>query len=188
MDINEAIEKNRPLVYFHLHKFGLAADPDAYSAALEALWVALKTYDESKGSKFSTYASVCIYNAIGMYLRKLKRLNSVVLVPYENGDLCRANDPLDQLIQDRLVDTSMAPAECYAQQELRSVIQKAVKKVLDESTSDTAKQILTLWIESNGTMRQTDLARRVGCAQPTVSRILSAAMYKLRKELEDYLC
>ena len=75
MDINEAIEKNKPLVYFHLHKFGLAADPDAYSAALEALWVALKTYDDSRSTAFGTYASVCIYNAIGMYLRKLKSIN-----------------------------------------------------------------------------------------------------------------
>ena len=84
MTIEQLIQDNTGLVYKQLHKFNKAFDDDAVSYAFEALWRAAKTYDESKGAKFSTYASVCIYNEIALYLRKEQQRLKLDVVSYDN--------------------------------------------------------------------------------------------------------
>ena len=58
------------------------SDPEYDDYAQEGfigLMKACETFDDSKGSKFSAYASICIRNSIIMYLRKNSRCNGVSL-------------------------------------------------------------------------------------------------------------
>lgn len=60
----------------------VGSDPEYDDYAQEGfigLMKACETFDDSKGSKFSAYASICIRNSIIMYLRKNSRCNGVSL-------------------------------------------------------------------------------------------------------------
>lgn len=63
IDIEEKIKKNIKLVdYFMKFVHGVTPDnrDDVYQAGLIGLWQAIKTFDESRNCKFSSYAGVCI--------------------------------------------------------------------------------------------------------------------------------
>lgn len=71
----QLFNKNTKLVHYLIKKrFGLiCSDPNYDDCAQEGfigLMKACETFDESKGYQFATYASTCISNEIGMYLRK----------------------------------------------------------------------------------------------------------------------
>lgn len=186
MDIEKVIQDNMGLVYKQLHRFNMINDADAYSYAVEALWTAATTYSASKNTKFSTYASVCIYNAIGSYLRKLKTQQKVVMLPYDHSDL--GNDDLDYASYNSAMTIQDTPLDYCERKELQEVLSRVYHKVLSECTTEISKQVVTEWYLSQGTVQQTELAKKLGTSQPHVSRIISAAKYKFKKELEDYLC
>lgn len=72
-DIEAIIRDNIGLVITQLKRLKVTFDPEAESIGYEALYNAALTYDCTKGYKFSTYATCCIYNAVGSYIRTLTR-------------------------------------------------------------------------------------------------------------------
>ena len=84
MDMNSLIKDNLGLVYKQIARLKLFDDPEAESIGYEALWTAAKTFDESKGYKFSTYAMCCIYNALGSYIRTLNKKSRIETISYDN--------------------------------------------------------------------------------------------------------
>ena len=183
MDTNEFIKKNMGLVYLQLHKFGRANDDEAYSCAVDALVRAIETYDSSKGSKFATYASVCIYNAIGCYLRGLAKKHTLTIVSYD--------DPIypgsDQTYLDILQD-DRGVADDLLKQELYRKLWEAFDKAYAELTSEQARLTIDRWKATEFTATQTEIARSVGLSQSYVSRVLSAFKHRIKIELEEYLC
>lgn len=186
MDIEKVIQDNMGLVYKQLHRFNVINDADAYSYAVEALWTAVTTYDTSKNTKFSTYASVCIYNAIGSYLRKLKTQQKVIILPYDHSD--NSIDDLDYASYHSAMTVQDTPLDYCERKELTEVLNSLYNKILSECTTDIAKQVVTEWYLARGAVQQVELAKKLGTSQPHVSRIISAAKYKFKKGLEDYLC
>ena len=83
-DINDKIASNVGLIFKQLNKFNLAEDPEAESIGYEALYNAILTYDQSKSVQFSTYASVCIYNALGSYVRTQNKQRQLEVISYNN--------------------------------------------------------------------------------------------------------
>lgn len=182
MDIEELIANNMGLVYKQLHKFDMAYNDEAFSYAMEALMNAAKTFDKSKDIKFSTYASVCIYNGIGVYIRSINKKRQLETVSYE--------EPLDDTSDIQLVETlgtDVTPETILLQEELHARVRKAVDKVIAETTNATAVSVLEYWRSTDYTAQQAELAKYAGVKQPTISRIISAFKYKVKLELEDYL-
>lgn len=174
------VRENVRLAYHFVHKLHLSNKDDAVDIALEGLWKAAVTYDASKGIKFGTYASVCIYNALGMYIRKMKRLGghevrSVDEHIFENLTLAdtisdeNANNP----------ETLCVASECNED------LHVAIHKVINQASTDKHREVIEMWYRSGATMTQADIAKATGFSQSFVSRILSMAKHKIRLELEE---
>lgn len=77
LEFQELFNKNTNLVHYIINKYFSSEDSIDYDDMTQegfiGLWKAVKTYDESKGIKFSTYAGRCIYNNIGMVRRSINK-------------------------------------------------------------------------------------------------------------------
>ena len=71
----QLIIKNEGLVYYTLDLLNCKYSDEAISVGYEALWRAIETFDTSKNVKFSTYAVVCIRNAIWDMFRAQKEVS-----------------------------------------------------------------------------------------------------------------
>lgn len=183
MDIDQLIADNMGLVYSQLHRFNMTNDDNAFSFAVEALMKAAKTYDTNKGFTFATYATVCIYNALAHYLRGLNKKRQLSVVFYE--------DFIDGSAEIKYIDVLASPDTPeteYLKKELYAEVWKAYDRAYAALRGDTAKIIIAKWRDSDFTMLQSDIAKEVGVTQSNVSRILSAFKYRMKKELEAYLC
>ena len=181
--VDKLVEDNAGLVYAQLHKFNRAYDDDAISYAFEGLWNAAKTYDSSKKVAFSTYASVCIYNSIGCYLRSIGRQSSVVIIPLEEP-ISDDNNLLliDTISSDDTLESDLLKRELYVK------LYEAFDAVRATLPVGVSQDIIDLWRESDFTATQRELANATGVSQAHVSRTLSAFKHKLKQEMEDYLC
>ena len=181
MDVEQMMQDNMGLVFFNMRKHGiLPNNDDAYSLALEALWKAAKTFDDSKGYKFATYASVCIYNACGMYLRKQRQDARYGWCSLDD-EVCEGVT-FSEMVPDTHTPESIMSEDCGI-----ALINAALDKVIAGTTSARARQALELWRESDFTANQAELGAMVGMSQSCVSRALSAARHKIKKELEGQL-
>lgn len=176
-DINELIRKNKGLVYKQLHKFNLVDDQDANSYAFEALYNAIQTWDSSLGTKLSTYATVCIYNALGCYLRKLNRKRQIDTVSYNNiaNDNAEFSDFISSQysLEESVINSIRLKAAYDAMQRLRCKYSGVCLKVFE------------IWYDSNFSMGATDIAKQLGTSQPYVSQTLARIRADIKKEMGD---
>lgn len=179
--MDDIIATNMGLVYKQLHRFNLINDDEALSQAMEALWVAAKTFDASKNVQFSTYATACIYNALAMYIRSLNKKRQLHTVSY-NEPLCAGSDVA---LIDVLADTDTLE-DAYIRKELMVRCKQVINEKLDKMPVGNQKKVILEWLESGDTTTQTEIAERVGISQAQVSRIIRIFKYQVRKELEDY--
>lgn len=182
MGIDKLIVDNMGLVYQQLHKFNRAYDDEAFSFAMEALMNAAKTYNPKKGYAFSTYATVCIYNGISMYLRSLNNKRKIDTVSYDDTLIEGENLTYLDILQD-----DNTPACEVLKEELYAVLWKAFDKLQAELQTSSAKTIVKYWRDSGFTLSQSEIAKKVGISQAQVSRILAAFKCKLRNEMEGYI-
>lgn len=182
MDTEALIVDNVGLVYKQLHRFNMAYDEEAFSYAMEALMSAARTYDTSKGVKFSTYASVCIYNGIMQYIRVVNKARRLETVSYD--------EPIPEMPDLLLIETlgsDETPDQQLLADELKNRVRQAIKKVLAETANPKAVEAIEYWWSTDFIAQQGDIAARLGVSQGAVSRYLSAFKYKVKLELEDYL-
>ena len=182
MDINGIIEDNMGLVYMQLHKFNLAYDDDAKSEAMVGLWNAAKTFDPSSGNKFSTYAAVCIYNAIAGYLRP--RLNKRTL-----GSVVSYDEFVfeDTTYLETMPAFMSDPEEQFISNEICESLATAIEEVVD-TMSPNAVAVIRYWQEHDFNVKQKDIAKATGVSQPTVARTISVFKYRLRLKMEGIIC
>lgn len=179
-DIDKLIADNMGLVYKQLHRVNRAYDDEAFSKAMIGLMKAAKTYDSSRNVAFSTYATACIYNEIAMYLRHLNRKKRIDTVSY-NAPVCAD----DGLTFEDLLSTSVDPESELIKQEYIKAVLVEVKNLYNSQTNPSAKLALRVWIKSDFTASQKEIANATGTSQPYVSRILSAFKHKLKMKLEE---
>ncbi len=182
MDVNKLIQDNMGLVYKQLHKFNRANDDDAYCYALAALGKAAMTYDSSKNVAFSTYATVCIYNGIAMYLREEAKDKKLQVVSFD--------EPVDDTEGLNFADMIAAPETVeseYMRKEFYEKLWQAFYVVYNSLPNERSKQVIRMWRESDFRMTQSNIANATGISQAHVSRTLSVFKHKLKKELEEYL-
>lgn len=86
----ERLRESIKLVHFVLHRQfpALAYDQDLFQEGCIGLWHACLRYDAELGAQFSTYACICIKNAILMALRRRRREPPAVSLdaPLEDND------------------------------------------------------------------------------------------------------
>ena len=179
--INEKIAENTGLVYKVLNEYNLIDDQDAESSAYEALHKAILTYDITKGARFSTYAMCVIRNGVRHHIRKLKRKRQLEVVSYYTP--CTDIDDvylLDVLKMDNDVLTQHLSEEACITITKAFVAHKNALPGLHRS-------IIDMWYNSDRKMSQSEIALANNVSQATVSRVISNFMYRLSKELEEYL-
>lgn len=172
--VDKLLVLNYGLMNKQLKKFYLLNDPDALSYAYEALYNAILTYNSK--SKFSTYASVCIYNKLGSYIRSIKRNEDTDLVYYQTpvGNKC---------IMDYIPGGTTADAEILSECG-STLIEHTVKQLRGEVTNPIQGQILDCWIEHNYAIPHDEIANRMNCTQSYVSQVIKKFRIKLKSKLE----
>lgn len=182
-DINDKIASNVGLIFNQLNKFNLAKDPEAESIGYEALYNAILTYDQSKSVQFSTYASVCIYNALGSYVRTQNKQRQLEVISYNN--VAYTEDGTDH----EFVDFISAPSDVeqgYMKKELHRLVREEFQKQYDILTNEKHKSIISLWRDSEYEASMVSIAKQVGVSQPYVSQVINSFKFNLRKRLEEH--
>ena len=181
MDINSVIQKNTGLVEAQLKRLGVLFDHEAESIGFEALWNAAETYDDSKGYKFSTYATCCIYNALGSYIRTLNKKRQLEVVSYNN--IAYNEDG----VQHEFVDFFSASADVekdFMKGELLKKVREVYRLSYSRLTNDKHKAIVKAWHDSEYEMTNKEIAQLVGVSQPYVNQVINTFKFSLRKKLE----
>lgn len=182
-DINDKIAHNIGLIFNQLNKFNLAKDPEAESIGYEALYNAILTYDQSKSVQFSTYASVCIYNALGSYVRTQNKQRQLEVISYNN--VAYTEDGADHEFVDFISSQSDVEQE-YMKKELRRLVREEFQKQYDMLTNEKHKSIISLWRDSEYEASMVSIAKQVGVSQPYVSQVINSFKFNLRKRLEEH--
>lgn len=148
---DELITENMNLVYSALHKYypSMAYDEDMIQYGMIGLIKAADTYDASK-SKFSTYAMWVILNEIKQEFRRRHKPYEVVSLSQEIGvgdDKITLEDSLCGEEDIEFVDVS----------------------ALTDGLTDEERKILDWTTEG---LTQLEIAKKMGCSQPQIGRIL----------------
>ena len=181
-DINTKVASNIGLVFKQLKKFNLAKDPEAESIGYEALYNAVLTYDQSKNIQFSTYASVCIYNALGSYVRTLNKQRQLEIVSYNN--IAYSEDGTDHEFVDFLPTPSDVEQD-FMKKELHRIVREEFQKQYDALTNKKHQVIISLWRDSEYEASMVSIAKQAGVSQPYVSQVINSFKFNLKKKLEE---
>ena len=179
MRIEDRIRNNCGLVYRQLHRFHLSNDNDAESLAFEALWKASVDYDKTKGTRFSTLATVYIYNSLCGYLRKLKAKNKLDFVSC-NAKLGDDEHELIDLIA--AIDTT---DEDSAYEELCTNVVILYNELLEDVHNEKHRTILEIWRTAGFNCSATYIASKVGVSQSYVSQVLNVFKHNVKIEMES---
>lgn len=164
------VEDNHNLIYAFLKKKNLSlnATEDWYGTAAIGLCKAAMTFDETKGSNFSTLAYICMDNEVKQIMRKERKLAKPVVSldeELESGCAC---------LCDLVADNRDPFFSVY----LNEAIEIALRGV-----SDRDKAILNLVIHTNMTNRA--VGDKFGVSQATVSKIYNRFIDKVREYFND---
>jgi RNA polymerase sporulation-specific sigma factor len=180
---NVIVLNNVRLVSYIVKKYCLANIcmdmSDLTSIGLFGLIRAASTYKLSKGTKFATYASVCINNALKMSFREYRRdslCDSLEKVLLPNPDNESGTFNLDRTLR---AEPDIYFEEVEKQEDMQAMTSEIKKLTM------RAKQILALRFGLNGDppMTQRDVSQYLGISQSYVSRLEKKTLLALRKKL-----
>lgn len=174
--VEEIIAQCSDLMFQYVHKFNMINDHMGYAAAEDGLIKAINSYNPDKAALFITYASVCIYNELGMLYRRNKGHNRCVSTEEFIGEDLRVEDTLMSCdnIEDTCVSDSMVP-----------IIERMALSEIDDVPSERHRNILTSWLDSGYTLSQMELAEKHGVSQSYVSQIISSFRRSLYLKLKS---
>lgn len=174
--IEEIIKTNLGLIRAQLKKFYMTKDKDAYSIGLEALYKAVRTFDVSKGYAFATYATVCIYNGLGCYLRTIKNNETLSYDAIVNdGDSFLSMMPSNSTVEGRF-----SYSDRQAVTRIYCIINNEIKRL---NKKPTHQLVLYAWVETGCKGTQEEIAKKAGCSQSYASRIIKGFVDKIKHKL-----
>lgn len=182
--IDDTIKANEGLAWNMLRKMHLHTDPEAISLAFEALWRAIENYDETKGTKLSTVASVYIYNKLGSYIRSLNKKQQLEVVSYNNiaySDDEGGHEHLEFLVDDFDIDKNFK-AEAF-----KADVSAALADARNSLTSEKQQKVFDIWVASEFEETASKIAKLAGVSQPQASETLNRVKFRLKKGLKDYV-
>ena len=153
-DVEQLLSQHKNLIYYMLRNMGQLYNQDCESAAWEALWDAVCTFDIYSKAQFSTYACTLIRNAINDVLRKQALINKYETAMFEYTDQCE----LDAI-----------PAQNRSADEVNTV--EVLFREFLINCKPVAKAILQAWRASGFEMHGNELAKMCGSTTSYVSRV-----------------
>jgi RNA polymerase sigma factor (sigma-70 family) len=178
-DVNVIIAENTGLVYKQLYRYHLVGDPEAESAAFWALYRAITTYNEDAHTLLSTYATCCIYNALGDYVRKLKRKKRIQALSY-NVEI------FDDTEFEEILTDGILLEDVVVQDELVRKTREVIAEILNKMTNPVQLQIVKIYVMNNYNVQETAIAKQIGKSQSYVSQVLAEFRGKLKKKMGGY--
>lgn len=166
-DIDCILLQHKNLVYFILSKMNQLSNPDAESAAWEALWDAVGTFDIYATNAFSTYACKLIRNAVNNVLRKQQ---------LEHTRYCATLQYYGQ--SDLVCDIELDDANVVA------TIDKAFKDFI-KTKSGRIRDILVIWYGTGFATRGVDIAAICNCSPSYVTRAQNCFRAFLSSRLKE---
>ena len=176
MDLELLIKDNIKLVGVAMYKLNLRNDDEAYAIGCEALFKAAINFNKERGVKFSTFAYVCIYNALGMYIRKIVRERDMNMIYYD------APTQAETSILD-LIPSTINIEEAFVEKEKIACIRKVLFEYVNTRPSARQRHILNKWIESDFRIKTIEIAESVGVSQCYVSVTIKNARAYIKKKL-----
>lgn len=172
----DLVEENINLVhyvahrrYHHLkHKYEY---DDIFQTGCIGLMKAVKDFDESKGTKFSTYAYICIDGAIVKMTRDDKWFGATREIRRNSNGPLSLNYTYTEEGQE-LINSIVDDNEQYSLSDLKLVISEL---------PTLYKELIILYYFKG--YNQTEIAEKYDIRQNTVSRYLSKALELLKEEL-----
>lgn len=182
--MDKIIKDNAGLIFAQLKRLNIMHDSEAQSIGYEALWNAAMTYDESKGYKFSTYATCCIYNALCSYIRTLNKKRQLEVVSYNSIAYQEDGTKHEylELLSTNIVDTEQE----LLQKELYCTLNRAVQISYDRLTNPKHKAVIKVWRDAEYNISNKEVATAVGVSQPYVNQIINTFKNSIKKIMEGY--
>jgi RNA polymerase sigma factor (sigma-70 family) len=178
-EIDDIIKSNTGLIYKQLSKYYLVGNPDAESEAYWALYSAAKTYNDSMNVLFSTYATCCIYNALGCYVRSLHRKRQLEIVSY-NAIIFDNTEYSEVLPADETTESTVVRKETV------KLTRQAIEDILNKTSNCKHKLIIQIFIANEYDITATAISKQIGVSQSYVSQALAEFKAKLKKKMEVY--
>ena len=171
----DLILNNEGLVYHIMKKLGVASNnyEDVSSVGKIGLIKAAQAFDESKGVKFSTYASRCIQNEILMYFRKEKHHLGNISLSEPIGYDIEGNEIT---LMDKIPESTINFTEQIAERENFISIINIILNVLK------LREKLVMLYKISG-FTQEEIAEKLGISQSYISRIQKKIKDKIKKYL-----
>lgn len=164
------IIENEALVYHVLKQMHLYSQlEDYYDVGMIGLCKAAKTFDNSKGSKFSTYACICIRNTILMDIRDQKRQCDYYSISLQTP----VGGEKDEILLEDTISDYELEVDILNKEEKMALIESIRKLDNDD------RQMIDLYFWKE--MTQKEIARCLKMSQANVSRRIQRALNNLRK-------
>ena len=153
------------------------ANDDLISIGTIGLIKAVDSFDYSKGTRLSTYASRCVENEILMYFRSLKKQNGEVFMG-DAIDTDKDGNPLT--IEDVISDDRDIVEEIETKRRWLEV-----KNIIENMEDEREKEIIILRYGLNNAkpLTQREVAQRLNISRSYVSRIEKKILQDLKKKV-----
>lgn len=179
---NILIEHNLRLVAHVAKKYCTAniEQDDLISIGTIGLIKGINSFDNSKGTRLSTYIARCVENEILMYLRSTKKLGAEVSLEDSIG---KDKDDNTVTLQEVLENNDKNIEEEVDLKFKIKILYEKMKRIL----KSREKTILELRFGLSGQKPQTqnEIAKEMGISRSYVSRIETKAIGKLAKEMKE---
>ena len=176
---DDLITHNLRLVVYLAKKYENSGVPqeDMISIGTIGLIKAVDSFDYSKGTRLSTYASRCVENEILMYFRSLKKQNGEVFMG-DAIDTDKDGNPLT--VEDVISDDRDIVEEIETKRRWLEV-----KKLIENMEDDREKEIIILRYGLNNAkpLTQREVAQRLNISRSYVSRIEKKILQDLKKKV-----
>lgn len=170
---------NLKLVYYLAQKYHNHDYEEIVGAGMEGLARALNAFDETKNTKFSTYAYRAINNQMLMYIRGVSGVSMVSIdEPIANGA------ERELTLADMLVDTKVQIEDM--------LVKKEANKMIVESMIKLPRDEQFIFYHFYGVfgkpkLTQVEISKNLSISQARVSKTVKKILSKLNKDIGERL-
>lgn len=169
MDEQKLFEDNIKLCYYAVNKFkqNVYDKEDMIQTAMIGLWKACKSYDESRGIKFSGYAMKCINNELLMQMRHANTYGYKLETSLDKIDDETGLSLIDMIADELDMETIIERCDLY----------RSLEKCMDALT-DRERLYINMYYKEGYT--QKEISNICQVSQAYVSRVIGKSLIKLR--------
>jgi RNA polymerase sigma factor, sigma-70 family len=146
---------------------------DLMQEGMIGLFSAIRSYDSSSGTKFSTFATTCIRNRVNTFIKTSNREKHIPLNTYIS--IYSGEDEEDEVpIYEQLIDDSPGPEE----EVLESERFREMYAEIDKKLSPVERNVARLYISGKS---RSEIAAAIGKDEKAVNNALTRIRNKLKQ-------